>query len=602
VSAFLIQNCDRKSFVGFSLRNQLSLFLEENMARPLFLIICLAVILGGCTPGAGKPEEFQAWPVPIEVRIARGAFSREPEAGEIRLEGLAGEVLSTQVAVKSNRDIKGLSGSVSDFAAPGGAVIPSSCARVRYGAFLKVDETMMLTADPLLEERAVDVPANLAQPVWLTLKVPRDQEPGIYHGKFEVTAASGIGKKFDLSVEVLPAVLPEPWDWTYYLNIWQDPSGVARAYNVEVWSEEHWRILERYAENFAAHGMKSIMTSIVYDPWKSQSGYPFDTMVEWKYPGEFKAGGAGLFQWDFTVFDRYVELMMKAGVREKIDCYALVMGPGSTREAHIRYLDTLAGEYRTAELTVGEPLWREAWTAFLPVFRKHLKEKGWFDKALLGFDEKPEQVMKIIFDFIISTAPDFKLAASGGYPGDERKWGDEIVFHYDEMADPVRWAEIEPVVRRMHRDRKKYVSWYTACMPYFPNVYLYSPLRECRLLAWLSWKYGFDGYTRWAVNAYPENVWDQPRYKWHSGDNYFTYPGSGGPLDGMRWELVRQGIQDYEALRIAWELCEKAGRGDLLQKLRRAVATGSIVDSCRWIPLVEEARKIVNEVIRELGR
>jgi hypothetical protein len=68
----------------------------------------------------------------------------------------------------------------------------------------------------------------------------------------------------------------------------------------------------------------------------------------------------------------------------------------------------------------------------------------------------------------------------------------------------------------------------------------------------------------------------------------------------MRWELLRQGIQDYEALRIAWELAEKAGRKDLLDKLRRAVRTGTIIDSCSWIPYIEQARAVVNEVIREL--
>ena len=134
---------------------------------------------------------------------------------------------------------------------------------------------------------------------------------------------------------------------------------VARAHKVEVWSEPHWELLEKYAANFAAHGMKSIMTSITYDPWKSQSGYPFDTMVEWNYPGQFESGGANKFTWDFTVFDRYVSLMMQAGVRDKIDCYALVMGPGSTTDAHIRYLDTTTGNYRTASLTVGEPMWRQ---------------------------------------------------------------------------------------------------------------------------------------------------------------------------------------------------------------------------------------------------
>jgi hypothetical protein len=323
-------------------------------------------------------------------------------------------------------------------------------------------------------------------------------------------------------------------------------------------------------------------------------------MVEWKYPGEFKPGGAGKFEWDFTVFDRYVELMIEAGVREKIDLYALVMGPGSTTDAHIRYLDTVSGEYRTAELTVGDPLWREVWTAFLPVLKTHLEEKGWFGIALLGFDEKPEAVMKVIFDFILETAPDFKLASSGGYPGDKRKLGDEIVFHIDEMMNERRWAEIEPLVRRMHEDKSKFVSFYTCCVPHFPNTFIFSPLRESRLLAWLTWKYGFDGYTRWAVDLFPEDVWNPPRFTWPSGDMFFVYPGRDGPLDSMRWELMRQGIQDYEALRIAWEAAEKAGREDLVEKLRQAVARGTIIDSCEWIPYLEEARALVNEVLREL--
>jgi len=543
------------------------------------------------------PGSFEAWPMPIEVRVYPGAFSRDPGKREISLAGLAGEIISAQVVVKSSENIKGLKGTIYG---PDGQAVSSPLARLRFGAYLPVDETMTLTADPLLEVDSIDVPANMAQPVWLTFYLPDDIPAGTYDGSFEIEASSGGKAEFRVSVEVLPAKLPRPWDWSYYLNIWQDPSGVARAHKVKVWSEEHWRILERYAENFAWHGMKSIMTSIVYDPWKSQSGYPFDTMVEWKYPGEFKKGGASGFKWDFTAFDRYVELMMKAGVKDKIDLYALVMGPGSTTDANIRYLDTKTGEYRTVELTVGDPAWCEIWTAFLPVLRSHLQEKGWFEKAMLGFDEKPEKIMKVIFDFVIKTAPDFKIVSSGGYPGDKRKMGDEVVFHTDDILNPERWAKIEPLVKMMHDDKSRYVSLYTACMPYFPNTYLFSPLRESRLMAWLAWKYGFDGYTRWAVNAFPEDVWTQPNYKWHSGDMYFVYPGKDGPLDGMRWELMRQGIEDYEALRIAWEAAEKAGRNDLKEKLRQAVNRGTIIDSCSWIPYIEEARSLINEVIREL--
>ena len=572
------------------------------MLRLSFLVLCGLAVLISCS-GAG-PERaasvFEAWVTPIEVRVYRGAFSRTPEDRAIRLEALAGEYASAQVVVRSNRDLKGLSGSLTDLAGPAGTAVPAGAARVRPGAFLPVDETMTMTADPLLET-PVDVPANLAQPVWLTFRVPREAQPGQYSGKLTVADRNGSSAEFEVSLEVLPAVLADPPDWSFYLNIWQDPSGVARAHKVKVWSEEHWKILERYARNFGEHGMKSIMTSIIHDPWKAQSGYEFDTMVEWKYPGEYQVGQAAGFTWDFTVFDRYAKLMLEAGIRDKIDMYALVMGPGSTLDANVRYLDTTTGSYRTKEIQIGDEAWREVWKAFLPVLKKHLKEKGWFDIALLGFDEKPERIMKLIFDFIIETDPEFKIVSSGGYPGDERKWGDEIVFHIDDLLNRDRWQEIEPVVKSMHADPKKFISWYTACMPYFPNTYLFSRLRESRLIGWLTWKYGFDGYTRWAVNAFPEDVWDQPNYKWHSGDMYFVYPGDGGPLDGMRWELMRQGIQDYEALRIAWEMAKKAGRSDLVDKLEKAVGQGTIIDSCGWIPYCAQARAEVNAVIRELG-
>ncbi len=69
----------------------------------------------------------------------------------------------------------------------------------------------------------------------------------------------------------------------------------------------------------------------------------------------------------------------------------------------------------------------------------------------------------------------------------------------------------------------------------------------------------------------------------------------------MRWEVMRQGIQDYEALGMAMELAETAGRDDLVEKLERAVNQAARFDSCGLMPYVEQARAVVNDVIRELG-
>lgn len=572
------------------------------MSRALTFFFLVLIALVSCAPPGGQSGKatLTGWAAPIEVRVYRGSFTREPDNRTLEMAGLAGEVVSGQVVVRSNRDIDKLTGAMGALTGPGGAAIPGEAVRVRYGGFVPVDESMNMTADPLLEVSSVEVKANFAQPVWITITLPADAAPGMYEGAFTATASPGGAVEFEVRLEVLPAVLSPAPEWKFYLNIWQDPAGVGRTHGVELWSEQHWKILEAYAQNFAAHGMNSIMTSIVEEPWHSQAGVTYPSMVKWSYPGEFKPGEAGKFEWDFSIFDRYVALMIEAGVKDKIDMYALVKGPGGTLDASIQYLDLSVGEQRVVEMEVGEPEWEEIWIAFLPVLRKHLEDKGWFDIAMLGFDEKPERIMEIIYSFIGTHARDFKVVSSGGYPGDENKTGDEIVFPMDDLRDQRRWRNIEPLVKEMAAD-ERYVSWYTACWPHYPNTFLFSHLRETRFIGWVTWKFGFDGYTRWAVNFYPEDIWNQPRYKWPSGDMFFVYPGRNGPLDSMRWEVMRQGIQDYEALGMAMELAEKAGRDDLVEKLERAVNRAAMFDSCGLMPYVEQARAVVNDVIRELG-
>lgn len=133
-------------------------------------------------------------------------------------------------------------------------------------------------------------------------------------------------------------------------------------------------------------------------------------------------------------------------------------------------------------MNVGDPLWQEIWRAFLPILRRHLIEKGWFEISILGFDEKPKDIMQMIFEFVTEVAPDFQINSSGGYPGNERKWGDEIGFNLKKIIYKTSWIEIEPLVKRLHGIEDRYVTFYTACTPRYPNTFLFSQLRESRLM------------------------------------------------------------------------------------------------------------------------
>jgi hypothetical protein len=101
---------------------------------------------------------------------------------------------------------------------------------------------------------------------------------------------------------------------------------------------------------------------------------------------------------------------------------------------------------------------------------------------------------------------------------------------------------------RLRRDAGLITTYYVACGIPKPNNFTFSPPTESCFEGWIAAAMGFDGFLRWAYNSWPESPLTDSRYtKWPAGDTYFIYPG---PLSSVRFERLREGIQDYEKIRI----------------------------------------------------
>ena len=100
-----------------------------------------------------------------------------------------------------------------------------------------------------------------------------------------------------------------------------------------------------------------------------------------------------------------------------------------------------------------------------------------------------------------------------------------------------------------------------------------------RIRFWAAEKYGVQGSlywstTYWASRGKPRNPWDDPAsYSpsgtfWGNGDGFLLYPPRRGeppkepvlepPVDSIRWELIREGLEDREYFFILRELLKKA--------------------------------------------
>jgi sialidase-1 len=304
---------------------------------------------------------------------------------------------------------------------------------------------------------------------------------------------------------------------------------------------------------------------------------------------------------------------LKAGIRDHIECWSPLVQPGSDYSV-VTYTDTAGGQTRKLRLPAGSDEYRAVWCDFARSFQEHLRGKGWLEKAYLAFDEIETAVLDRVLPFFRESAPDLKLMISGGdekgrHMADSR----ELAFHYGYYS-PGSGAELPDISAR--RKQGKRTLLYTAMTPLYPNTFIFSAPLESRYLGWAVWKWDFDGYIRWAWNFWPAALWDQPLFTWPSGDMFFVYPGPGGPVDSIRWEMLREGLEDYECLWLAraglTKLRAQGRNPDLVQRGEKALARAVDLATRQFdrtrIPRdpiaarMDEARKIVNELLVELAR
>ena len=493
-----------------------------------------------------------------DVRYNKELPASVTPVATMNLTGWMGEKLSSQLVISTNRDLKNVSVEVSDLVAKNYKISKWDIEKgfVRYvmtdelnkdgksgcgSRHNKAEWDSTLVADVIDHVTpALDIQANTTQPVWVSVKVPRENIiKGMYRGTVIVKEDGKELAKLPLVVTVKDRVLPEPKDWAFHLDLWQNPYSVARYYNVEPFTEEHFELMRPIMKRYADAGGKVITTSIMHKPWNGQTYDPFESMVTWMK----KADGTWWF--DYTVFDKWVEFMMSLGVKKEINCYSMVPWRLS-----FQYFDQASNSFKYFNGKPGEPAYEEFWMRMLKSFAAHLKEKGWFEITHIAMDERSLKDMLATIEVVYKADPDFKLSLAGTYHK-------ELLEHLDDycitLAEKFTPEEIEK-----RKAEGKVTTFYTCCAEPRPNTFTFSPLAESEWLGWWASKQNLDGYLRWALNSWVKDPLQDTRFvTWAAGDCYILYPGG---RTSTRFERLIEGIQAYEKIRILRNETDKRGR------------------------------------------
>lgn len=271
----------------------------------------------GIEPNVSRPKGLQVWTQDRNDRVTIHDRGDPTESlYPVKIVAARNGSWCSQLGVGSDGPIKGLSVKVSDLVqADGRATIAASQVTLLYGVGVPAKQ---LYDDRLAETPPAEVAVNAAagaavMPVVVRVHVPAGAAPGDYRGRITVSADGAAAATVPLDLHVSAWTLPDPKDYRTFASIYQSPDTVAMQYKVEMWSEQHWKLLERSWELLGRAGNN---VAVVHAVEETQFGNPQSTIFWVKKPD-------GSYDWDFTAFDRYLKMAIKHCGR--IDHVALQM-------------------------------------------------------------------------------------------------------------------------------------------------------------------------------------------------------------------------------------------------------------------------------------
>ena len=354
------------------------------------------------------------------------------------------------------------------------------------------------------------------------VSVPADAKPGVY--------SCGM-----MNIRVVDRVLPPAKEWKYFLDLWQHPWAVSRYHDVKPFSKKHYAKMRPVYELLASAGQKTITTTILPEAWDHQCYDAYGTMI-----GRVKRED-GTWQFDYSVFDEYVEFCRGCGLGPAICCYTLCPWGYVVRWQNAK------GETESCVAKPGTKEFEDYWGVFLQAFATHLKQKGWFEQTYISMDERSIEDVKLIGEFVQKHAPGLRISMAGNQLPSQ--YGVTIDDFCMILSDKINADYLKEAAER--RAKGMVTTYYVCCGPLYPNTFMSSGPGEAFWLGAYPAMIGLDGFLRWAWNSWPKDPRKDATYwAWTAGDTFLCYP-DGEP--SWRFMELRNGIAAAEKVRLLKE-------------------------------------------------
>jgi len=240
------------------------------------------------------------------------------------------------------------------------------------------------------------VPPDTCQPVWLSLEVPADAVPGTYKGTVTIAADGVAPIAVPAEAEVIGWRVPDPQELQTLVQSEQSPYGVAKAYGVPLWSDQHFRLIDTSFRQLGRLGNDWLFVPVLAN---SELGNRDDMMIRWVRRRDGSLG------FDYAILDRYLDLAAKHCGAPGVVNFVVMQGMRSAAsppvQPSVAVLDERTGETRPLALNgIAAHEKEKRWRAFATSLLAHMKSRGQEKAMFWGYplEQEDDPDLKLLLE------------------------------------------------------------------------------------------------------------------------------------------------------------------------------------------------------------
>ncbi len=404
--------------------------------------------------------------------------------------------------------------------------------------------------------------------LWVRVDVPKDCEPGCYPIKINYHIAPGFSMEPAMEVsktmtlEVLPALLPEQ---TLIYTRWFYADCIANYHRVEVYSEAHWALIEKYIATAADTGINMILVPVHTPPLDTAIGLHRTCvqLVDIEKQGDD-------YRFGFEKFHRFIEICKKHGIRY-FEMAHMFSQWGAKCAPNIMVTENGVKDYLFGwHVSAASEQYRSFLKQYIAAISQQLEKEGIAENTYFHISDEPT----------LESIDTYKTASDLIRPflkGSKTFDALSNVEFYDQALVECPVTAVDHMEKFMERDiPNQWVYYCTGQQIGVTNSLLANPSYRTRILGFQMYRHDIKGFLQWGYNFYnsPASMYQVDPYSstsadgfWPSGDPFIVYPAPDGAYSSLRAEVFYEALQD---MRICQALERKIGRAAVEQMIDTA--------------------------------